>query len=107
MNRATEEARVIISSVCENLERMRQRAPAFAEISGSVGADSLVLLTDATQLFCRAVSERFREEPKRRWSDMLPEFLLIYPERCEEILGLIEQESFEQRPYFEAAGLPR
>jgi hypothetical protein len=104
MAQTCEQARAVIREVCENLHRMKHRNPTFGQILNSAVADSHILLSDSTQMFCRAVSERYGEEPNRRWSDFLPDFLLIHPERCEEILSLIEREQFERPPYFELAG---
>ena len=104
MAKSAEQARAVITQICENLERIKHRNPSFSEIMEAAVTDSHVLLTDSTQMFCRAVSQTYGEEPTHRWSDFLPDFLLIHPERCDEILHLIEQKHFEQPPYFELAG---
>jgi hypothetical protein len=62
-----------------------------------------VLLLDATQLLCRAVSVQQGEDPDCRWSPALPELLLAHPERCEETLALIERKEFRQLSFFEFA----
>jgi hypothetical protein len=62
-----------------------------------------VLLLDATQLLCRAVSAQQGEDPGHRWSPALPELLLAHPERCEETLALIERKEFQEVSYFQFA----
>jgi hypothetical protein len=94
----------MIMMLCEHLKSLKGQAPRFAGAARPFTMDSYVLLEDATQTFCRAVSETYGEEPTRRWNDFLPELLLIHPERCEEVLGLIEQKNFESPRYFELAG---
>jgi len=104
MARSTKESRTVIMMLCDHLQHLKGHAPRVAEVAKPFTNDSYFLLEDATQMFCRAVSETYGEEPTRRWNDFLPEFLLLHPERCDEVLGLIEQKHFEPLPYFELAG---
>lgn len=90
--------------LCDHLQHLKGRAPRLAWPAKPFTNDSYLLLEDAAQTFCRAVSETYGEEPARRWNDLLPEFLLIHPECCDEVLGLIEQKHFERVPLFELAG---
>jgi hypothetical protein len=64
-------------------------------------ADCYVLLSDASQMFCQAVSAGFGENLMRRWSPKLPELLFAYPDRCEQTLTAVEK-----RDYREPALLP-
>ena len=94
-------------TLCDHLKQLKGRGPRFAGMSKPFTTDSYVLLENATLMFCCAVSQEYGEEPTRRWNDFLPELLLLHPERCEEVLGLIEREQFESPPYFELAGSSR
>ena len=107
MAKSASEPRAVILMLCEHLKYLKGRRPRFADISRPFTTDSYLLLQDATQTFCRAVSERYGEEPTHRWNDFLPEFLLLHPERCDEVLALIEQQRFESVGYLELAGSPR
>jgi hypothetical protein len=104
MAKSASEPRAVILMLCEHLKYLKGRQPRFAGIAQPFTTDSYVLLQDATQMFCRAVSESYGEEPTQRWNDFLPEFLLLHPERCDEVLGLIEQKWFEPVRYLELAG---
>src|SRR5688500_18610678 len=104
MARSIQPSRALIMMLCDHLQHLKGRRPCFAGIAGPFTNDSYILLEDATQMFCRAVSETYGEEPTRRWNDFLPEFLLLHPERCDEVLGMIEQKHFEPLPYFQLAG---
>jgi hypothetical protein len=104
MARSSEPSRALITMLCDHLQHLKGRRPRFADIAKPFTNDSYVLLEDATQMFCRAVSEAYGEEPTRRWNDFLPEFLLLHPERCDEVLGLIEQKHFQAPRYLEMAG---
>jgi|SRR5215204_4380785 len=102
MARSSEPSRALITTLCDHLQHLKGRRPRF--VAKPFTNDSYLLLEDATQMFCRTVSEAYGEEPSRRWSDFLPEFLLLHPERCDEVLGLIEQKHFEPPRYLEMAG---
>jgi hypothetical protein len=104
MARSSEPSRALITMLCDHLQHLKGRRPRFADIAKPFTNDSYIQLEDATQMFCRAVSEGYGEEPTRRWNDFLPEFLLLHPERCDEVLGLIEQKHFEPPRYLEMAG---
>jgi hypothetical protein len=104
MAKSASEPRAVILMLCEHLKYLKGRRPRFAGIARPFTTDSYVLLQDATQMFCQAVSENYGEEPTQRWNDFLPEFLLLHPERCDEVLGMIEQRRFEPVRYLELAG---
>lgn len=93
--------------LCDHLQHLKERTPEITEAAEPFSNDSYLLLEEATERFCRSVSEIYGEEPTRRWNDLLPEFLLRHPERCDEVLGLIEQKHFEPLPYFALAGSSR
>jgi hypothetical protein len=75
--------------------------PGSGEQAGFCHADCYVLLQDATKLFCQSVSEKFGEPPERRWSPVVPELLLAHPEKCREMLALLELEEFKELSYFQ------
>lgn len=97
-----ERAKAIIASACEVLARSRELTPAFASHTPGADPDCYVLLHDATQLFCRAVSELYGEDAARRWSPLLPDYLLAHPDKCEETLGQLEQREFHRPAFFPA-----
>ena len=102
--RATRErSKSIISIACNTLLISKKEAPAYSRILFQTSADYFVLLTDATKLFCQSVAEIYRETENHRWSPLLPEFLLSHPERCADILALIEREEFHEPPYLQLA----
>ena len=107
MAKTTEKPRELIVMLCDHLKQLKGRGSHAVGMSRPFTSDSYVSLEDATLMFCCAVSQRYGEEPTRRWSDFLPELLLCHPERCEEVLGLIEREQFESPRYFELAGSSR
>jgi hypothetical protein len=80
--------------LCDHLKQLKGRGARFGEVSKPFTTESFVSLEDATLMFCCAVSQSYGEEPTRRWRDFFPELLLIHPERCEEVLSLIEREQF-------------
>ena len=69
----------------------RSRAPVFVRDVEGLDGDFAVLLHDAAQMFCQAVSEFNREAPDSRWRPGLGELLLAHPEKCEEMLAQIEE----------------
>ena len=95
-------AKAIITTACRMLQEAPARARLFhLELSGA-GADCYVLLSDASKLFCRAVSE-FHGEAASRWTPVLPELLLSHPERCAETLALVERKEFAGLTHFQFA----
>lgn len=102
--RATwERSKSIITIACHTLLISKKEAPVFSRILFQTSADYFVLLTDATKLFCESVAETYHESENRRWSPHLPEFLLAHPERCAEILALLEEQDFHEPPYLQLA----
>ena len=95
--------------LCDHLKQLKGRGARFGEVSKPFTTASYVSLEDATLMFCCAVSRRYGEEPTRRWRDFFPELLLIHPERCEEVLSLIEREQFPSAvaPVWSAGESPR
>jgi hypothetical protein len=86
-----ERARAVIRSACMMLLDARSRAPVFVRDLEGLDADFAVLLRDAAQLFCQAVSEAHGEPPDSRWSAELPELLVAHPGRCEALLARVEE----------------
>ena len=72
----------------------RSHAPVFVRDLEGLDADFVVLLRDAAQMFCQAVSELKGEPPDSRWSAELPDLLVAHPERCEELLVRVEEGRF-------------
>src|SRR6266542_407640 len=94
-------SKAIITSACNMLQYARQIAPAFGRDTYSCGADCYILLSDASKLFCQYVSELHGEAGGKRWSPVLPELLLSYPERCSETLALLEDKEFKDLSHFQ------
>jgi hypothetical protein len=118
MATSIQQPREVIMMLCDHLKQLKGRGARFGEVSKPFTTESYVSLEDATLMFCCAVSRRYGEEPTRRWRDFFPELLLIHPERCEEVLSLIEREQFpscitplqggeELSSHFELAGSSR
>jgi len=99
--RKFQKSRAIITGTCRMLDLTRQGRPPFSHQFNGSGADFYVLLHDATQLFCQAVSERLGEAGNQRWSPALPELLLSHPDRCEETLTRVQQPDFRDVSYFQ------
>lgn len=100
------DSKSIIKSICGIVQEAQHRAVAFARESYASSADCYVLLHDATKQLCEAVSEHYGEtEKSKRWSPALPELLLSHPEKCEEILAMLERKQFEEISYFHFAGI--
>ena len=76
--------------------------PFRRDLSGA-NADFHILLTDATKLFCQAVSDVYGELEETRWSPAIAEVLLAFPERCEETLKLLEAKDFKKLSLFQFA----
>ena len=89
-----EQARSIITVACQILDHSRSMAPAFAQRMFNLGDECYVLLDDATRLYCQAVSEHLGEHGKSRWTSVLPRFLYEHPEKCDEILALVERQDY-------------
>ena len=83
------------------LRRAKEVAPFFGHEMYAPNADCYVLLSDATKLFCGAVSETRGEPKSPRWSPALPELLLSHPEKCEETLALLAAEKFAGLSHFQ------
>ena len=102
--RATwERSKSIITIACQTILISKKEAPVFSRILFQTSADYFILLTDATKLFCQSVADSYHETENRRWSPLLPEFLFSHPERCAEILALLEREDFHEPPYLQIA----
>ena len=102
--RATlERSKSILMVACNMLLLSKKQAPVFSRVLLQTSADYFVLLTDATKLFCQSAAEIYHETENRRWSPLLPEFLFSHPERCAEILALLEREDFHEPPYLQFA----
>jgi hypothetical protein len=100
--RKLKKSRAIITSACRMLDLAKHgHTFLFSHDFNGSGADFYVLLHDATQLFCQAVSEQFGETPNCRWSPVLPELLLSHPDRCEETLERLLQREFRDVSYFQ------
>lgn len=91
-----ENAKGIIVVSCIMLNMARKNAPSFSQALLETSSDGLVLLEDATKILCQAVSEFYKENVAKRWTPELPEFLYTHPERCAEVLAIIEQKDFRE-----------
>ena len=96
-----EQARAIITSACRMLRHAREVTPFFGRDRYAPPADCRVLLSDATKLFCAAVSQHRGEPAGHRWSAALPDWLLAHPEKCDETLALVASEPFPGTAHFE------
>jgi hypothetical protein len=89
-----EQARTIITVACQMLDHSRRMVPAAARGLFNLGDDCYVLLDDATKLFCEAASAARGERGANRWTSALPKLLYEHPEKCDEILALVEKNDF-------------
>jgi hypothetical protein len=96
------QSKAIIANACLMLRHGRETGFAFNwGLSEPASADCYVLLRDATKMFCAAVSEHFGEPADHRWSPVLPELLLTYPEKWDETLALVERKDFHELSHFQ------
>ena len=91
-----EKSRAIIQSVCLMLRYGRKNLEVFSKGIRGASADSFVLLTDATKMFCESISAGYGEKRADRWTPELPELLFDHPERCDETLSLVERPDFSE-----------
>ena len=96
-------SRAIITSTCNVLLHGPRLTLAVSRGACAFSADSYVLLSDATKLFCQAVSEFYGEREGKRWSPALPELLLSHPEKCGETLRLVEERDFKELSFLHFA----
>ncbi len=89
-----EQARTIITVACQMLDYSRRMGPILSQGLCKLGDDCYVFLHDATKLYCQAVSEKLGERSTQRWTAVLPRLLYEHPEKCDEILALVESQGF-------------
>ncbi len=89
-----EQAKSIILVACQMLDHSRRMTPAISQRLFNLGDECFVLLDDATRLYCQAVSEHLGERGKSRWTSVLPQFLYEHPDKCDEVLALMERRDF-------------
>lgn len=90
-----DQVRRVILVACQMLEHTRRTPPRFGRGHEFLNDDCYMLLDDAARFYCAALSESRGEAPASRWSDVLPKLLFEHPDRCDEILAMVESNDYQ------------